>query len=57
MPPAARAAKLGAALAYVDAPGIVLRCAACEAVLMRMATNERRVWVEMSGCASIEIAT
>ena len=51
------ARRLGGALAYVDAPGIVLRCAACEAVLMRMATNERRVWVEMSGCASIEIAT
>jgi len=52
----ARAA-LGAALAYLDAPGVVVRCPSCEAVLLRLARNERRVWLELSGCASIEIAT
>jgi hypothetical protein len=48
--------ELGGTTAYMDAPGIVLRCASCEAVLIRMARNGGRVWIELSGCASIEIA-
>jgi hypothetical protein len=49
--------ELGAAEAYMDAPGVVLRCASCESVLIRLARNENRIWIELSGCASIEIRT
>jgi hypothetical protein len=50
-------AELGRAQAYMDAPGVVLRCASCESVLLRMARNENRIWLELSGCASLEIHT
>lgn len=41
--------------AYVDGPGVVLRCHACDSVLMRWATSRRTTWLEMSGLRSIEI--
>ena len=49
--------ELGGSHAYLDAPGVVLRCAGCESVLLRVARDEGRIWIELSGCASIEIAT
>jgi len=49
--------QLGGAQAYMDAPGVVLRCAHCESVLLRLARNENRIWLELSGCASLEVRT
>jgi Family of unknown function (DUF6510) len=45
--------ELGASLAYLDAPGVVLRCASCEAVLLRVVRSDARIWIELSGCASL----
>jgi Family of unknown function (DUF6510) len=47
--------ELGGASAYLDAPGVVLRCASCESVLIRMARSDSRIWLELSGCASLEV--
>jgi Family of unknown function (DUF6510) len=49
--------ELGGASAYLDGPGVVLRCASCESVLLRLARNENRIWLELSGCASLEVRT
>ncbi len=49
-------AAVGQTRAYVDAPGVVLRCAECETVLMRWAAGPTAVWLEMPGLRSLEIA-
>ena len=43
--------ELGSSMAYVDAPGIVLRCVGCESVLLRVARSDKRVWFEL--CAQV----
>jgi hypothetical protein len=40
---------------YVDAPGIVVRCRHCEAVLVRIVQARNRTWLDVSGLASIEL--
>ena len=47
--------ELGGSFAYMNAPGVVVRCASCEGVLVRVARGDGRVWVELSGCASLEV--
>ena len=50
----ARAA-LGTTLVYTAGPGTVIRCASCEAVLMRLARINGRLTVEMRGVRSVEL--
>ena len=41
---------------YSQAPGIVVRCPACESVLMRVAHDgDNRYWLEMTGVRSLEV--
>jgi hypothetical protein len=41
---------------YAQAPGIVVRCPACQGVLIRLAHDgERRYWLEMTGVRSLEV--
>jgi hypothetical protein len=41
---------------YARAPGIVVRCPACQGVLIRLAHDgERRYWLEMTGVRSLEV--
>lgn len=40
---------------YVHAPGTVVRCPACEAVLMRIVRGRGRYWLDMSGTRTIEL--
>ena len=41
---------------YSQAPGIVVRCPACESVLMRVAHDgDSRYWLEMTGVRSLEV--
>ena len=47
---------LAAARAYMDGPGVVLRCPGCENILMRWATTPVSTWLEMPGLRSLEIA-
>ena len=51
-------AELGRAIVYANAnaPGIVVRCPACGAVLLRLAgTGENRYWLEMQGVRCLEL--
>jgi hypothetical protein len=47
---------LGAAALYVDAPGVVMRCRGCDAVLLRVVTAPDRDWVDLHGLAVLEIS-
>ena len=40
---------------YLDAPGVVMRCRHCDAVLMRIVRGPDRAWVNLSGLAAIEL--
>jgi hypothetical protein len=41
--------------AYVSAPGMVLRCASCDAVQLRFVRTVDRVWLDLRGIATLEI--
>jgi uncharacterized Zn finger protein len=40
---------IGALLAYVHAPGIVLRCTACATVMIRIVQAPKRTYVDVRG--------
>jgi hypothetical protein len=40
---------------YVRAPGTVVRCRACEAVLIRVVQGPGRTWLDLSGLATLEL--
>ncbi len=44
-----RTGPLGTLLAFVEAPGIVLRCPACENVVLRVARTPGRVYLDARG--------
>lgn len=48
--------EVGRLQVYVHAPGTVVRCPACEGVLMRVVHGKGRYWVEMTGVRSLEFA-
>lgn len=41
---------------YIHAPGTVVRCPACGAVLMRIVRGRGRYWLDMSGIRTIQLA-
>ena len=41
--------------AYMQAPGIVLRCASCDAVQVRFVRSPERAWLELRGVEVLEI--
>jgi Zn finger protein HypA/HybF involved in hydrogenase expression len=41
---------------YIHAPGTVVRCPACEAVLMRVVRGRGRYWIDLSGTRTLELA-
>lgn len=45
---------VGALRAYVDAPGTVLRCLRCESVLLRVARDGDRLWVDLRGLSWVQ---
>jgi hypothetical protein len=47
---------IGAVAAYTKAPGIVLRCPHCDAVLLKAVTDGERVWIDLRGMRTIELA-
>jgi Family of unknown function (DUF6510) len=47
--------EMGALSVYVHAPGTVLRCASCDAVLVRIVRAEERVWLDPSGVRCLEL--
>jgi hypothetical protein len=40
---------------YVRAPGTVVRCPHCEAVLMRIVRGRDRVWLDLQGVRTLEL--
>jgi stage V sporulation protein SpoVS len=50
-------AVLAAARVYPDAPGLVVRCASCNAVLIRIVEAPERTWLDLRGVAYLEVAT
>jgi hypothetical protein len=41
---------------YVNAPGVVVRCCHCEAVMIRIVQGPGRTWLDFSGTASLELS-
>ena len=39
---------------YLNAPGAVVRCPACEQVLMRIVQNRGRYWLDLTGTRCLE---
>jgi phage FluMu protein Com len=51
-----RTAAMAETHVYVDAPGIVVRCAGCEAVLLRVVQSPDRTWLDLRGLAVLQVA-
>ena len=50
-------APLGVYHVYADAPGMVVRCPTCEAMVMRIAQTPGHTWLDMSGVAALDVST
>jgi len=46
---------VGAMLAFTQAPGIVLRCPSCEAVMVRIVRTPRGTYVDVRGAAYLKM--
>jgi hypothetical protein len=42
---------------YTQAPGIVVRCAMCEGVLMRLVKTPERAWLDARGLVYLQFST
>ena len=40
---------------YVHAPGTVVRCPSCEAVVMRIVRGRGRYWLDLTGTRTLEL--
>ncbi|HEY3713955.1 MAG TPA: DUF6510 family protein [Jatrophihabitantaceae bacterium] len=49
-----RVAPVATALAYGQAPGLVLRCPGCDEVLIRVVTAPGRTWLDVRGLAYLQ---
>ena len=47
--------EVGRVEVYVHAPGTVVRCPACQAVLMRIVHGRGRYWLDLTGTRSLEL--
>jgi hypothetical protein len=47
-------APVAALAAYTDGPGAVLRCPACEGVVLRLVRGPRRLWLDLRGAGHLE---
>jgi hypothetical protein len=41
--------------AYLDAPGMVMRCASCDAPQLRLVRSGERAWLDLRGIKVLEI--
>lgn len=48
-------AEMGALLAFTQSPGMVLRCPACESVVMRIVQTPDAIYLDARGAAYIRI--
>jgi Family of unknown function (DUF6510) len=47
--------EVGALSVYAQAPGAVVRCPDCDAVLLRIVRSESRIWLELQGVSCLEL--
>lgn len=47
-------APVGSLVAYVHAPGIVLRCRGCKSVMIRVVRDGHRCWLDLRGVRALE---
>ncbi len=47
--------EVGALFVYAHAPGAVVRCPGCDAVLLRIVKGEGRLWLEVQGVSCLEL--
>jgi hypothetical protein len=50
-----REGEVGTLLAYTNAPGVVLRCPACSAVMLRVVETPRGMLIEAKGLAYVRL--
>ena len=50
-----RVDEMGAVVVYSAGPGLVLRCRGCDSVLVKVATDGTRIWLDMSGVRTLEL--
>jgi hypothetical protein len=48
-------AAVGEARVFVDAPGLVIRCRACESVLLVLVRGDGRYWLGVQGMTWLEL--
>ena len=48
--------RLAATHVYAQAPGMVVRCPSCDAVMARIVEGPSRTWVDLTGIGYLEIA-
>jgi len=47
--------EIGALAVYAQAPGAVVRCPGCDAVLLRVTRGEGRIWLDLQGVSCLEL--
>jgi len=51
-----KTSELGALLTFTQAPGMVLRCPACESVVLRIATTPEAIYLDARGAVYLRLA-
>ena len=46
---------VGALRVHSNAPGVVVRCPQCDAVLLRLACDRERIWIDLRGLRHLEL--
>lgn len=46
---------IGELQAYLTSPGIILRCATCEAVQVRLVRGRRHAWLDLRGIQVLQV--
>lgn len=52
-----RTARVAEARVYAQAPGLVVRCRGCDAVLLRVVSGPGRTWLDMRGLRYLQVPT
>ncbi len=47
--------EVGGLQVYIHAPGTVVRCPACDAVVMRIVRGPGRYWLDLTGTRTLEL--
>ena len=46
---------IGSLHVYADAPGVVVRCPGCDAVVLRFVRDGERLWLDMRGLRVLQV--